>query len=90
MNAFYFTVGILCSTDNHNSLLQKLNKSLHHGAFSDTTVFLLKTCFFNRYLHLDKCIVFYMHFEQMDNKSLHCPFMYKALLWFDGIHVLDI
>lgn len=45
MNACYFTVGLLRSTDNHNSLLQKLNKSLHHGVFSDTALFLLKTCF---------------------------------------------
>lgn len=75
MNAFYFTAGLLRLTDNQNSLQQKHNKSLHHGAFSETSVFAqLAPGFENCYLHLD--ILFCMHFEQRDKKkkkSLHYP-----------------
>lgn len=42
MNAFYFTVGLLRSTDNHNSLPQRHSKSLHHAAVSETAVFSAK------------------------------------------------
>lgn len=70
MNAFYFTAGLLRLTDNQNSLQQKHNKSLHHGAFSETSVFAqLAPGFENCYLHLDKYIVLYAFWTKGQKKK---------------------
>lgn len=90
MNAFYFTAGLLRLTDNQNSLQQKHNKSLHHGAFSETSVFAqLAPGFENCYLHLDKYIVLYAFWTKGQKKKKN--YCIIQLQWgsLDGIHVLD-